>query len=385
MNVAPLTTSESLFPADKHPSQHSLHIGIAGAGLMGRIMAWQLLRLGHQVTLFDQDIQQGEASAARVAAAMLAPFSEAVSTERMIFDWGIQALQQWPELLQQLKTDCGESISFQQRGSIIVAHTADQNDLDFFNLQLQQRLPDQQQHIECCNRQRLQELEPELTQNFSSAIYLQQEGCLDNWALLDNLALAIDKLGATWHQCVSATTIQPNLITTNEPVDGQHQHHFDIVLDTRGLGAKTQLKDLRGVRGEVLWVQAPEVKLTRPVRLMHPRYQLYIAPKPNNLYVIGATEIESESMAPITVRSSLELQSALFSLHTGFAEATIVRAFANCRPAFLDNLPRIDCQPGLISINGLYRHGYLLAPFVLESALSLFNDNVQSPIVKTMT
>ncbi len=98
-------------------------------------------------------------------------------------------------------------------------------------------------------------------------------------------------------------------------------------------------------------------------------YKLYISPRPDHRYVIGATEIESESMAPVTVRSSLELLSALYTVHSGFAEASVEHSFAHCRPAMPDNLPVIDCQPGLLTVNGLYRHGYLLSPQVLEIAL----------------
>ena len=65
-------------------------------------------------------------------------------------------------------------------------------------------------------------------------------------------------------------------------------------------------------------LHAPEVSLRRPVRLMHPRYPLYIAPKPDHVFVIGATEIESEDTSPASVRSTLELLSAAYSLHSGF-------------------------------------------------------------------
>jgi glycine oxidase len=44
-------------------------IGIAGAGLVGRLMAWRLARQGHQVSLFDGDTRSGEASAGMTAAA----------------------------------------------------------------------------------------------------------------------------------------------------------------------------------------------------------------------------------------------------------------------------------------------------------------------------
>ncbi len=347
-----------------------MKIGIAGAGLIGRLIAWQLLRAGHQVTLFDRDSINGERSAARVAAAMLAPFSEAVSCEREIVDWGLQSLQQWPALLAQLRNDGGGDIFFQQRGSIVVSHPQDQAYLDHFNQLLRSRATDYLADIKFLQKENLSDLEPALAAKFNSGTFLQREGCLDNWALLDNLSLCIQQSGGHWHNGISIDTVMPYLIEAQGK-----QYHFDQVIDSRGLGAKTQLPDLRGVRGEVLWVQAPDVELSRPIRLMHPRYQLYIAPKPNNIYVIGATEIESESMAPITVRSSLELQSALYSINSSFAEASVLKSYANCRPAFANNLPRIDKQEGLLRINGLYRHGYLLAPMVLQTVLTILLDD----------
>ncbi len=147
------------------------------------------------------------------------------------------------------------------------------------------------------------------------------------------------------------------------------REEFDWVYDARGLGAQEDVKDLRGVRGEVFWLEAPEVKITRPTRMLHPRYKIYIVPRPNDRYIIGATEIESEDMSPMSVRSSLELLSAVFSMHSGFAEARIIKCTTNCRPTLKDNLPNIEYHDRLTRINGLYRHGYLLAPAVVEEAL----------------
>ncbi len=354
------------------------HIGIAGAGLMGRLLAWQLLRCGHRVGLFDRDKKNGEASAGRVAAAMLAPYSEALGRERAIFDWGLESITLWPRLLAQLEHDSGVQVSFQHRGSVVVAHQQDRSSLRHFNQRLTTQLPDRLDAVEYCDQQRLCQLEPELADTFTDAIFLKDEGCLDNWALLDALAIAIEKLGGQWHEDAEVTQVNSAVI-----VNIDETHTFDTVIDARGFGAKAQTPGLRGVRGEVLWVRAPDVRLSRPVRLMHPRYQLYIAPKPDSIYVIGATEIESESVAPITVRSSLELLSALYSVHTSFAEAHIIRAFAQCRPAFMDNLPRIECVDDCIKVNGLYRHGYLLAPVVLQATLSALQGNFHHPLVNT--
>jgi glycine oxidase len=99
---------------------------------------------------------------------------------------------------------------------------------------------------------------------------------------------------------------------------------------------------------------------------MHPRYQLYIAPKTKGFYVVGATEIESEDCGPMTVRSSMELLSAAYSVHSGFAEANIRQHVVQIRPAFSDNQPKISVHQRLIQVNGLFRHGFLIAPVVLR-------------------
>ena len=67
------------------------------------------------------------------------------------------------------------------------------------------------------------------------------------------------------------------------------------------------------------------------------------------------------------MRSALELLSAAYAVHSGFAEARIIEIASQCRPALPDNLPAIRApRPGLLQINGLYRHGFLLAPALAQ-------------------
>jgi glycine oxidase len=327
--------------------------------------------------LFDQDRADGALCAARVAAAMLAPYSEAVACEPEIFQWGCDALELWPTLLRELEADSGQPVFFQRDGSLMVAHAQDRSTLQHFDQQLRARLAGHDAPVTWLDRAGLRDIEPELAEHFDQATFLRAEGTLDNHELLDALAAAIRNRGGQWREQTPVDNVAAGGIAV-----GGEIFRCDLAIDARGLGAKPQAPGLRGVRGEILWVQAPEVILRRPVRLMHPRYQLYIAPKRGCVYVIGATEIESESLAPITVRSSLELLSALYSVHTGFAEAQVLHAYANCRPAFMDNLPRIDTAPGLLRVNGLYRHGYLLGPLVLQLALAALDGAVDHPIVR---
>ncbi|EIF50158.1 FAD-dependent oxidoreductase [Sulfurovum sp. AR] len=337
-----------------------MNIGIAGAGLVGRVLALNLLQRGHTVTLFDEDTAYGDKAAGITAAGMLAVFAELESAESVIFDHGNRSIALWPALLEQI----GISDAYQREGSIITAHPQDYNELDHFIDTLKSKV-EKASEIKLLDRQALTQLEPDLEQH-AKAFFIPHEGQVDAQRFMkassDYLLAHPD---VTWHQETKVTHISEGTITV-----GDESKTFDWVFDSRGLGAQDDISDLRGVRGEVFWLDAPEVNISRPTRMLHPRYKIYIVPRPNHRYVIGATEIESEDKSPMSVRSSLELLSAVYSMHSGFAEARIVNMLTNCRPALRDNLPKIEHASKMTRINGLYRHGYLLAPAVVEEALN---------------
>ena len=70
------------------------------------------------------------------------------------------------------------------------------------------------------------------------------------------------------------------------------------------------------------------------------------------------------------MRSALELLGAAYAVHPAFAEARILEIGSGLRPAFPDNLPRIVIHGDRIAVNGLYRHGFLLAPALAELTLA---------------
>ena len=148
-------------------------------------------------------------------------------------------------------------------------------------------------------------------------------------------------------------------------------HHFDHVFDVRGTGARDQVNGrVRGVRGEIFWLHAPGVSLHRPLRLLHPRHRVYLVPREGDLIVVGASEIESEDRSPVSLRSTVELLAAAHTVLPELAEARVVHSETNLRPALPDNLPRIEQSDGLTRINGLFRHGWLIAPALVEDALN---------------
>ncbi|MCG7536744.1 FAD-dependent oxidoreductase [Pseudoalteromonas sp. OOF1S-7] len=326
-------------------------VAIVGFGLTGRVAALMLAEQ-YQLSVFERDLVAAPASVGTLAAAMLAPMAESVICEQDLAEQGLHAMTLWPELLAKLDAP----VFFQQQGTVIVAHQQDRGDLLSFQRRLKPLAGHQAQSLD---GRGIGALEPELAGRFHQGLYLPCEGQLDNLAFFAASLSTLKNRGVRFHEGAEAHIAQGR-------VNGEA---FDWIIDCRGLDAKDDSPGLRGVRGEVARIYAPEVSLQRPVRLMHPRYPLYIAPKPNHEFVIGATEIESQDRGDITVRSTLELLSAAYTVHSGFAEGRVMSLRAGLRPAYKDNRPHISVTDNVIRINGLYRHGFLLAPMVVQHAL----------------
>ena len=334
------------------------HIGIAGAGLAGRLLAWRLALSGCRVSLFDAKHRDDLTSASQTAAAMLSPFAELAVSDQAVFELGQRSLALWPQWLAQLTTP----VYFKQDGTLVVAHAQDGASLEHFSRLLHHKLPAAcQAQVQTLDAAALAQVEPTLAGRFNDGLFLGGEGQMANDQLMSALATELDGLGVQWHEGRSVECVQAQAIVCEN-----QQHTVDVAVDARGVGSRSQLPLLRGVRGEVLRVECKGVTLQRPVRLMHPRYQLYVAPRPDGQFVVGATELESEDAGPITVRSVLELGSALHSLHPAFGEARVLSMRAALRPALDDHLPCVAQHGGVWHINGLYRHGYLCAPALVD-------------------
>jgi glycine oxidase len=354
----------------------SLHVGIAGAGLAGRLLAWRLLRAGCRVTLLDKRQREAPDTASMVAAAMLSPLAELAVSDAVVFALGQRSMVLWPQWIDQLHAanpvSNAQPVYFRQQGSLVVAHAPDQSSLTHFTRLLQHKLPaaylPQVQRLDAAG---VAALEPALAGRFTQGLYLQGEGQLANDQWMAGLAQELDRLGAVWHSGVDVQVLEPRGMqgrhSAGENAGAEISIAADVVVDARGAGSKPLLSALRGVRGEVLRVECPGVELQRPVRLMHPRYQLYVVPRPHHVFVVGATELESEDTGPVSLRSMLELGSALYSLHPAFGEARVQSLSSALRPALDNDQPACMLQDGIWHINGLYRHGYLCAPALVES------------------
>ena len=339
----------------------TISIGIAGAGLLGRLLAWQLARAGHRVSVFDpacdaQPSFDGQQAAGFTAAGMLSPLAELDTSSAEVATLGWRSIGLWRGIVSRLQSPP----QFNTDGSLLLAHRSDLGSAQRVLARLESAAAGTPR-AEPVSSARLAQLEPAL-HGASHAWLLPQEGQIDPVAAMQ--ALHAEARDVQWHWNQPVESVAPGLLLLQ---DGT-QRRFDVVFDVRGTGSRPELP-VRGVRGETVWLHAPGHGLTRPVRLLHPRHRVYLVPRPGDIVLVGASEIESEDRSPVSLRSAVELMAAAHSVMPALAEARIQRLDVNLRPALPDNEPHIEAEPGRVRINGLFRHGWLIAPALVDDAL----------------
>lgn len=365
------------------PHQGALRVAIAGAGVLGRLLAWHLARQGHEVEVFDPaggpqapplgSTAPQPVAAGHTAAGLLSPLAELDHADPALAALGWRSIACWRDVARTLAPQAPDAL-VRVQGSLLVAHHGDLGAALRVMVKLRSASdadPQTWPAPEIVPAAELRVMEPELTSGLS-AWRLPGEGQLEPRLLLE--ALAAQATGVQWRWGRRVRHVQAGLLQ----LDGGDRIGCDLAVDVRGLGAREQAPGvtsdpvlaLRGVRGEVVWLHAPGVALNRPLRLLHPRHRIYVVPRAGKHVVVGASEIESEDRSPVSLRSAVELMAAAHSVLPALAEARIVHLDANLRPAWPDHRPRIESSPGLLRITGLYRHGWLLAPALVEDALA---------------
>ena len=260
-------------------------IAVVGGGLLGRCLAWRASRAGARVVLYEAGSYQGESSAAWVAAGMIAPITEAIDVDAEIVSMGKHSLSLWPRWLAELPVP----VFYRDNGTLLLWHREDTGEA----VRAQRKFASQHSQIKQIDSARTGEVEPTLGTRFPEALYVPNEAQVDNRAFLKAVSFALAEAGVESHW--------ESFVQDGAPP------RAEIVVDCRGMGAKRDWAKLRGVRGEIVRLHAPEIELRHMLRLLHPRHPVYIVPRAEGNLVVGATSIESDDRSPASGRGVLEL------------------------------------------------------------------------------
>lgn len=313
---------------------------VLGAGVSGLVTAVTLAERGARITLRESGPKVGS-GASWFAGGMLAPWCEAESAPDEVTRDSVMSVEWWAEHLPDVT----------RHGTLVLAPPRDTPELSRFGRKTS--------HFDVIDGQQIAVLEPDLQGRFDKALFFAGEAHVDPRRALVALRDRLQSLGGT--------------ILFAEP--GQTDAAcFDWCVDCTGIGARSSLSNLRGVRGEMLLLRCRDVTFRRPVRMLHPRIPVYIVPRADGIFMVGATMVESDDTGAITVRSMTDLLNAVYTLHPAFADAEILEAGVGLRPSFPDNIPRVAQDGRIIHVNGMYRHGFLLSPARAEDVKNIIFD-----------
>lgn len=324
-----------------------MKIDIIGSGVSGLCCAHYFAERDCKVKVISASRELDDTCCSWWAGGMLAPGCEGESAKPLIAELGAESMAFWQHL----------SPDYKSAGTLVLATSRDRPLLKNFSRNSQGSRPVDQAQI--------QDLEPDLAERFNSGLWFADEAHLDPRQTLADLIAKLKEKNVNFENHFIAN------LDEHKNTSGA-----DWIVDCRGLGAQHLLKDLRGVKGEMLHIHSDEIKLSRPVRLLHPRIPLYIVPRRKGLFMIGATMLESADRNRASVRSVLELLSAAYALHPAFGEAEIIEIGVNIRPAFADNLPRLRRRGKTLFVNGMYRHGFLAAPAMARRCVEFALDGI---------
>lgn len=305
---------------------------ILGAGVMGLCTAVELAGRGLAVTVTDPEPAPGPHACSWWAGGMLAPFCEGETAEEPVVRLGQASADWW----------AAQGVEVTRHGTLVLALGRDRRELDRFARRTQGH--------EWLDAEGIAALEPGLAGRFDRALFFPTEAHLTPRLALARLRERAAALGVRFAPAPEGPATR---------------------IDCRGLHARDRLPELRGVKGEALVLHAPGIAFARPIRLLHPRIPVYLVPRGEGVFMLGATMVESDERTRASVRSVLELLSSAYALDPAFGEAEILEIGVDARPAFADNMPHLLRREGTLFLNGLHRHGYLMAPVIAGMAAEL--------------
>ncbi|MFN2582593.1 MAG: glycine oxidase ThiO [Candidatus Dormibacteria bacterium] len=360
-------------------------VAIIGGGAIGLAIAWRAALEGLSVTLADPAPGSG---ASRVAAGMLAPAGEAAFGEELLLRLNLESATRYPSFVAELEEATGASCGYRECGALVVA--TDGDELAALQRELRFRA-EVGLDAEPLTARECRRLEPRLAPSLRGGVLLRGDHQVDPRALVSGLLIAIERSGVDVRRQRAAVDVRDGLVRGITLDDGS-QVHADRVVIAAGSWSASIAGVPDAARPPVYPVKGQDLHLRerRDMQLASHVVRgngVYVLPRGDGRYVIGATSEEQGFDTSVTAGAVYELLRDARALLPDVSELELVEAAAGLRPGTPDNAPLLGetVVAGLFAATGHYRNGILLTPVTADAMVALLTDEAMPDVAAPFT
>lgn len=338
---------------------------IIGGGIIGLLCARELRMAGKSVVVIDRQTVGQESSWA--GGGILSP----------LYPWRypepVSALARWsqayfPELAHNLTASTGIDPEWTPSGLLLFGVEDGEKAAAWATAQGTM--------LETLDRASVQRIEPLVSGELNSALWMSQVAQIRNPRLLAALCAELRQLGVEFHENVHITGFnhQYGHLTGIHTTDGDITSNRCLLATgawSAGLLADTGLVlPIKPIKGQMLLLSAQNIPLKRLIL----KDNHYLIPRRDGRILVGST-LEDTGYEKSTSDSARdELLHAAVEMVPTIKESHIERQWAGLRPGSPDGIPYIGEHPGISGLfvcTGHFRNGIVLGPASARLAADL--------------
>jgi glycine oxidase len=327
---------------------------IIGGGVIGCSIAYQLSKMGVQVSVIEREEIAAEASSA--AAGLLAP-AEVLTGPKAVADLFLASWSITAETIAEIEAASGVQVEYFQTGALhALKNTADQSSLRRYAEIWQAQGSD----VKWLTGDQVYQYEPLLHHTFDVALYVPEAASIRPRLMTRAYAEAARKSGADFYEHTEVTGLQQNSgrVVGIQTAQGQTISCDRVVIATGAwsahIGGWSGLTiPVFPARGQILALRQPATPLKHTIF----GNDIYMVPKIDNTIYVGATIEQVGFDKSNTAGGVAWLLSSAIQLvpeleHTGIADI-----WSGLRPWSQDSYPILGKAPGWENVILATGHG----------------------------
>ena len=334
-------------------------VAIAGGGLIGASIAFELAEAGLRVALFDRQ-QPGE-GASWAAAGILSPAPENAGMIATV-PLGRASLAIYPEFVARVEEISRQSAGYRPKGTLEALFPGEAQAQLSTIVALHHGLG---LKAEALSAEDARELEPSLNPDLAAAVLRPDEASVDNRALTQAMLLAAERSGVKIFtgRAVRAVFLSGGRCAGLVVADEKIAARWTVVAagcHSAEIEGAAVYAPVRPAKGQMVALRSPNVEMQRVLWSDH----VYLVPRNDGRIVAGATVEYVGFEKGVTAGGLEKILAGALELAPALADAQLEETWTGFRPDSPDHLPIIgptDVE-GLLIATGHFRSGILLAP-----------------------